>query len=86
MRNPNYTYADTRQPSPMTKGNKKAPTFLFNPFHRMQTKGATLVKGEATPRHKSGGKDERADRSPKPAHTQHKTPRPNKRGPRAPKK
>ena len=32
MRNPNYTYADTRQPSPDDEGQQESPTFLFNPF------------------------------------------------------
>ena len=50
MRNPNYTYADTRQPSPMTKGNRKAPHFPIEPFALKANKGGvTLVKkgGEA---------------------------------------
>ena len=40
MRNPNYTYADTRQPSPYDEGQRESPHLSIQPLSLNANKGS----------------------------------------------
>ena len=50
MRNPNYTYADTRQPSPYDEGQRESPHLSIQPLSLNANKGGGGLEVEALPR------------------------------------
>ena len=59
MRNPNYTYADTRQPSPYDEGQRESPHLSIQPLSLNANKGSD-------PSQKGGGGSLEVEALPRP--------------------